>query len=61
MCDNCMRKGDILEMITPDLTDSDDAITRASKRLRCYYECVTRGEDIFDYDDDSDEWDDEDL
>lgn len=36
-----------------------DAVTRAAKRLRCYYECVTRDEDIFeapDDDDDEDDW-----
>lgn len=35
-----------------------DAATRAAKRLRCYYECVTRGEDIFaDAEEDEEDWD----
>lgn len=53
MCDNCMHRGDIMDM----LELPEGAAQKAAKRLRCYYECVTRDEDIFD--DEDDEEDDE--
>jgi len=64
MCDNCKDAPGVMRML--GLSDAaPDAITRAAKRLRCYYECVTSDSDIFADDPESDEldvddWDDDD-
>jgi hypothetical protein len=51
MCDDCKELEEVEEML--DLPDDDpDSIEKAKLRLRCYYRCVTRAPDIFEFDED---------
>jgi hypothetical protein len=54
VCDACKDEYGVLSMLRIR-DDLPDAVTKAAKRLRCYYECVTRGEDIFNDEDEPDE------
>jgi len=57
MCDACMDRGDILSTIVPD--EVRDPVATAKRRLRCYYECVSKdlAPEDFDVTDDDDEED----
>lgn len=65
MCDRCRTPAQILRMVgaDPDADDEEDEVTKAARRLRCYYQCVT--EDMLDENDpfepEGDDDDDDDL
>lgn len=48
MCDNCKTPRQILRMVgaDPEADEDEDEVSKAARRLRCYYQCVT--EDMLD-------------
>lgn len=48
MCDRCRTPREVLRLVgaDPDSDNEEDEVSKAARRLRCYYECVT--EDMLD-------------
>lgn len=65
MCDRCKTFTQVMAQLglDPQADDIEDEVTKAARRLRCYYQCVT--EDVLDendpFDDGSEEDDDDEL